>query len=68
MMVVVLAVITMLYSDSSSSQQSVQLPGRQSRKCDPLHPGFHFHTSRVDKFSGKRGDDDFEVWLLDLLK
>jgi len=50
---------------SSSSSQSGHPPIRQGRKCDPHPPGFRFLTGRIDKFSGKRGDDDFEIWLLD---
>ena len=52
-------------SYASGSNQRGHLPNRQSRKCDPHPPGFRSLTSRIDKFSGKRGDDDFEIWLLD---
>ena len=38
---------------------------RQSKKCDPHSLGFRSLTNRIDKFSGKQGDDDFELWLLD---
>ena len=51
---------------SGSSQESAQLSGRQGRKCDLHPPGFCSLASRVDEFSGKRGDDNFEIccWIL----
>ena len=52
-------------TDSDSSQQSEGHQRRQKSKKDPHPPGFRTLLQRVDKFSGRQGDDDFEIWLVD---
>jgi len=66
--------IPTLSSDSNSSDTERDEFGSQtsSRRRAPLRrlwlvqpPGFKEIRSRVGKFSGKRGDDDFALWLTD---
>ena len=52
-------------SDSGSSQSSRVRQQRQRDSKDPHPPGFRTLLQRVDKFSGRQGDDDFEIWLVD---
>jgi len=41
----------------------VQSDTRHSRCTDPHPPGFRALINCMDKFSGKLGDNDFEVWV-----
>ena len=52
-------------TDSDNSQQSHSHRQTPRTKKDPHPPGFRTLLQRVDKFSGRQGDDDFEVWLTD---
>ena len=52
-------------SDSGSSQSSRVRQQRRRDSKDPHPPGFRTLLQRVDKFSGRQGDDDFEIWLVD---
>ena len=51
-------------TDSDNSQQSHSHRQTPRTKRDPHPPGFRTLLQRVDKFSGRQGDDDFEVWLV----
>lgn len=62
------------HSESSESSEATDLDNSQTNhshqhgpvtKKDPHPPGFRTLLQRVDKFSGRQGDDDFEVWLTD---
>ena len=44
------------------SQVTSSLHGHKTSKQSP---GFKEVRSRVDKFTGKQADDDFELWLTD---
>ena len=61
-------------SSSSSEQSSDEQPSTESRdesrlgrraSCRPHPPGFKELSGRVEKFSGRTGDCDFELWLED---
>ena len=52
-------------TDSDNSQQSHSHRQTPRTKRDPHPPGFRTLLQRVDKFSGRQGGDDFEVWLTD---
>ena len=52
-------------TDSDNSQPSCSPQRTPKTKRDPHPPGFRTLLQRVDKFSGRQGDDDFEVWLTD---
>jgi len=40
-------------------------PHRRNRRVDPQPPGFRALCTRLEKFSGRSGDNDFEVWVED---
>ena len=60
-------------SDSSSSREDSSERTRrrprhhstQTRIRDPHPLGFKTLIHRVEKFSGRKGDNDFEIWLMD---
>jgi len=45
-----------------------RLPALPQRKTDPHPPGFRALTNRIDKFSGRQAEDNFEVWLQDYVE
>ena len=49
-------------ADSHSSSRTRRLKGRVK---DPHPPGFRSLSGRIEKFSGRQGDDDFELWVMD---
>ena len=49
--------------DSEHSAESRRPPRRGSRLVQP--PGFREIRSRVGTFSGRKGEDDFSLWLTD---
>ena len=54
-------------SDENSDEGSTisQASGRQSHKANQHPPGFKEIRSRVDKFTGKQAEEDFELWFTD---
>ena len=55
-------------SSSDSSQDShstVRSTYSRRRANDPHPPGFRSLSGRIEKFSGRQGDADFELWVMD---
>ena len=53
------------HSSSSEEDDKRKTAPRKGQIKDPHPPGFRYLISRVEKFSGNQGDDDFELWLMD---
>ena len=56
--------------ESGSNQHHLRrrLPALPQKRADPHPPGFWALATRVDKFSGKQAEDNFEVWLQDYVE
>ena len=52
---------------TSSEEESVvtEMGSERGHKQSPHPPGFREVRSRVEKFSGKQAEEDFELWLAD---